>query len=198
MSARIVRLVWMMALAAGAAASAAWAGDEHSGDFVVGVSGAGQLAVEGDFDEAFLLPPIAFPVSGWALDDPGFMSLDADEPDEDFFVLGAGANVVFEIVALDPAMKVWRPAFLGVLDEAGEQWMLGESFDLHPWWHIDSEDGGFNPLQTEWSVSFRMIDTGTTGYEASEVYTARFTNVPEPGALALVAMGTVALVRRRR
>jgi len=177
----------------------AWpAAAQHDDDFVVGVSGTGVLTPEADLDEAFSLPPFnSGVVVGWFGSEPGFASLDEDEPDEDFFMLGVGADVWFVLVAVDPALKVYDPFFN--LMSPGDSFALGgHEFDEHPFWHIDSDDAAFDPSQTEWHATFRLIDTGTTGYGASDDYRVAFTNVPAPGAVALLAPAVAAALRRRR
>lgn len=172
--------------------------DPHEGDFVVGVSGAGVLKLEADPDEAFFLPPFdSGGIVGWFGAEPGFASLEEDEPGEDFYTLGVGADVWFVLVAADPAFKIYDPFFNPM--SPGDSFAFGgHEFDEHPFWHIDSDDAAFDPMQTEWHVTFRLVDLGSTGYGVSEDYTATFTNVPTPGAGALLALGGTWGARRRR
>lgn len=172
----------------------------HEGDFIVGVNGSGQLAMEADTDEQFFLPAASGLLNGWALDDPGFMALEEDEPAEDFYQLGAGAEVVLEVLAISPAFQAWTPGFINVLDVSGDQWSIGgNSFDEHPTWHINSDSLAFDPSQTKWSITFRLIDLGSTGYSPSEPVTAVFTNVdpdqpiPTVSEWGLIIMGLLLL-----
>lgn len=186
------------------ASSAALAGGGHGhtdDDLVVGITSAGQLAVEFNFAELIELPEItAGPLSGWGLDDPGFFNLDADEPDEDFFVLGAGADIRFEVIAFDAALKGWTQGFASIFDDAGEFFPLGSpDFDEHPFWQIDSSDAGFDALQTQWNATGRLIDVGTTGYAPSAPFTLSFVPVPEPASALLLSLtGATLLLRRTR
>lgn len=169
----------------------------HDDDFVVGCTGAGQLAVEFDFDENPVLPPVQGLLNGFALDEPGFMALGEDKPTEDFFTLADGASIVFEAVSFSPVLSAWTPGFLSQLDQPGEQWVLGgTSFDEHLTWHIDANHPSFDPVAGPWSATFRLLDLGTTGYAASPDYTVHF--VPEPGVLALVTIATLPLLWRRQ
>lgn len=177
------------------------AGDDHGheGDFVVGRSDTGQILVEFDANEPYELPPVSGLLNGWALDDPGFMSLAEDEPDEGIFTLEPGASIALEVVAIDAALSAWTPGFADRLDAAGETWTIGgDEFDEHPTWHIDLDDPSFDPGQTSWSVTFRLLDQGATGYTASDDIAVSFVAVPEPGALALMVLGSVAAGLRRR
>ncbi|GIK18540.1 MAG: hypothetical protein AMXMBFR77_01160 [Phycisphaerales bacterium] len=174
------------------------AANPHDGDFIVGVNGLGKLMIEADLDEAFYLPPFnAGGVVGWFGDDPGFASLDEDEPGEDFYTLKTGADVWFVLVAVDPAFKVYDP-FFNLMSPGDSFWLGGHEFDVHPFWHIDSADPAFDPARTEWHATFRLIDLGGTGYGVSDDCRVAFTNVPTPGAGALLVLAGTAWVRRRR
>lgn len=179
------------------AAGTALAQPHHDDDYAVGVNGAGQLAIEGDFDEAAYLPPFSDSgINGWFGDEPGFASLDVDEPDEDFYMLDTGADIYFELVSLDPAFKVYDPFFSPM--SPGDSFAFGgHEFDEHPFWHIDSDDAAFDSNQEIWNVSWRVVDLGNTGYGDSPVYTSQFTNIPAPGAM-LFALAAPAAIRRRR
>ena len=196
-----MRFVRVLSIVAGLSLfSAAALADGKEGDFNLGRSSSGQLKVEFAAD----LFPFALPLSpepelsGWAFDDPGFFSIDFDEPAEDFFQLANGANISFEIISIDAGFKVWTTflTLLPPLVAPGDQWNIGEvPFDTHPWWNIDPTDPGYDPLDTEWSVTFRLIDIGTTGYSPSEPITATFT--PEPAGLGALALGLLLAARRR-
>ncbi len=178
----------------------AHAGDDHGheGDFIVGRTGSGQLAVEFDSDKAFELPEVAFiPSDGFGLDDPGFMALDTDEPGEDFFTLAGSAEITVELVSRDADLQVLDDTvFTTLLANPSDQWALplGNSFDVHPFWFVDDPD--FSELGQTNSFSFKLVDLGGT-YTDSPTYTADFINVPEPHSLALVLVGAAALIRRR-
>ena len=183
-------------------AGTAWAdeGHQHEGDWIIGQGPTGQLALEADLDEAIELPLFsnAF-YTGWSSNEPGLEALESDEPDEDFYTLGAGAEIYLKVVGIDAAFKGLETnlgpiAFAAVNDE----WYIGdEDAHNHAWWFIDSTDAGFDPLQTTWELQFQIIDLGTTGYTPSETYTATFTPVPEPATLALLTLGGLVTVRRR-
>lgn len=170
---------------------------EHEGDLVVGRSGENRLQVEFDFAPPIALPAVNGLLKGWALDDPGFDHLESDEPEEDFYALGDGAQIRFDVVLFWPAFKAWSPGFATVLQSSGDSYVFPDGNLLHGHldWHIDSQDPQFDPAAGPWMASFRLVDIGTTGYSPSEVYTFTFT--PEPSCGALLALGGLTLLRRR-
>jgi hypothetical protein len=126
------------------------------------------------------------PLFGFGLDEPGLISIESA-------VMGLvppdpGANLVLEVIAFDPALRGWTPGF-------GASFRFpGDTFDLggvpaheHVFWHIDATDLGYvaPPAQTEWNATFRILDTGSTGYLPSEPITVTF--LPEPGSVVLLA-----------
>lgn len=165
--------------------SRGWAqhhGDEHAGDVTVGfaicVDSSRHLELELDAEEVFELPRVDGVLQGWALDDPGFRSLDEDEPEEGIFALQPGARILLEVVAIDAGLKVHSPGFVSVLDAPGEQWELGSApFDTHPVWHIQASmntpmaSGDGESLRR---VTFVLRDVGVTAYGASREVTLQF------------------------
>ncbi len=195
---RMTSLAVILAAATAPVAYAGGDGHEHEGDLIVGRTGAGQLAIEFDFDEPIVLQPTSGLLNGWALDEPGVDALEEDEPGEDFFQLSLAADLVWVVTAIDSALKAWLPGFVDVLDGAGDEWHLGDvdSLHQHATWHIDSDTPGFSPSASPWSMSFRLEDRGLSAYCDSPIYTMTF--VPEPGSLALLSLGGFALRRRAR
>ncbi|MEM7165543.1 MAG: dockerin type I repeat-containing protein [Planctomycetota bacterium] len=142
----------------------------------------GQVAVGFDSSELFALTETSGVLTGWTGDEPGFVTLDMDEPAEELLAPAAGASFVLEVLSLDPALKAHTPGFASVLTAPGDSWTMGSPpFDDHPVWHIDSTDPGFNPNQTQWTAVFRINDVGTTGYAPSTPFTIVFTNPTPPG-----------------
>lgn len=176
-------------------------GHEHEGDIAVGwtdfgVSGGPKyLATEFHYDEEHTLPPIGGPVLwGWLGDEPGFDHLHEDMPDEDFYTLDPGAEVIFEVLAIDDGLNIWTPGF-GETLTVGDTFVLGdEELHRHLGWHIDATIPGVDPELYTYSATFRLSDSGTTGYGISEAYTLTF--VPEPATALLALAG--AIVRRCR
>lgn len=172
----------------------------HSDDIEVGYNpGTNQIVAEYDADlYPWLLPPSEEPaLAGFALDDPGFVSIvEVEEPGE-FEPLSLLANIRLRVLSASPAMKVWDPlgpGEPGFQIEGSRLWTIGPRFfDTHPWWQIDTSDLAYDPAAGPWSVTFQLIDA-TGVHESSEPVTLTF--IPEPGALGLLA--AAALVLRRR
>lgn len=194
-----LRMAWMFGSICLACPTMTRAGDDHDhADIIVARTLAGQLAIEFDAKMPIALPPASGLITGWAADDPGFMSLMKDEKDEGLFVPSPMSIVVLELISVDPGLKLWRPGFSGVLANPGDQWIIGSpDFDAHAIFHIDANDPAFDPDVSEYFLSFRLLDSGTTGYSASDEITLSFTPVPEPPALVLLAAGALAAARRR-
>ncbi len=158
---------------------------EHGDDFVIGVSSGGQLKFEAEpveENEIFSLETVSGILNGWAGDEPGFMPLDKDEPDEDFFPLAIGAEIQLVLVSIDPALKAHTPGFGDVIDQSGDAWTIATvttdppAFDEHPTWHIDSDDPSLALNQVVWKGTFKFVDAGSTAYADSEEFTLRFSN----------------------
>ena len=62
---------------------------------------------------------------------------------------------------------------------------------------IDADHAAFDSLETQWDVSFKLVDRGTTLYADSAVFTLSFTNVPEPATGVLLIVGAITLRRRQ-
>ena len=189
----VLSLVGLFAL------SAAAKGQIKDDDFNIGIdSDTNQLSIIWN-GEIIELPPIEDgPLSGWGIDDPGFITL--EEPFESFLPPETGANIVLEVLSFDSALKAWEPGFGAVFHSPGDLWDIGPvPAHEHPFWHIDSADSGYVPGQTEWDATFRILDTGSTGYAPSEPVTVTFV-IPEPstGAFMLLAAGCGLKRSRRR
>lgn len=171
----------------------------HEGKMHVARTLGGTLKVHDfDFMDVGVMELATAPLAGWSTHDPEFDSLESDDPLADAYVLNAGAKIFLQVVTFTPALKLWDHELTSSVSGAGETWSLGEQpFMRELVWHIDSADPGFNPGMTEWTATFRLIDTGTTAYSPSTEYTLRFTNVPAPGA-AILMLGLAGAARRRR
>jgi hypothetical protein len=197
----------------GFATSVAFAedGHEHEGDFVIGVTGSGQLRFE--FDEQILggeefiqLLPIDPPTpgvfEGWTSDAPGFDHLHVAEPTEDFYPMLAGASIYLMGIDLDAALYVrssglGSPVAISPTPALGSLLIGDEELHTHGIWHVDSLAAGFDPLQTQWQGTFKFADLGSTGYADSNPFTLTFTNVPEPTSIGILALGSLLVFRRR-
>ena len=174
----------------------------HGDDGIIGIDAAGKLAIEMDLDEAFEFEEFfsGSGLNGYISDEPGFAALGEDEPDEGFFMLGADADIHFQLVgASDPEMQVYNP-FFDVPGLAGGDTFAfgaGNAFDTQPFWFLNTDLPSFDPAKQEWSVFFRVVDMGTTGYTDSDVFEIRFA-IPAPTSASLLGLAGCVALRRRR
>lgn len=184
------------ALFVAASASTARAGIKPD-DVNIGIDAANnQLAILWSGEEVEL-PELSGPLHGFGLDEPGLITI--ENPVLGLDPPAPGANLVLEVISFDAALKGWEPGFGASFRNPGETFNLGGvPAHEHVFWHIDSSDGGYvaPPAQTEWDATFRIIDTGSTGYLPSEAVTVTF--LPEPSCLALLAFGGVGVRSRCR
>lgn len=145
--------------------------DEHF-DVLVAATGAGGGNLAGDYDFSEPVPVFLSATLGgldlYSAADPGFAPLEADEPDEGFYVVDDGVDVRFEITALDPGVRV---KFADVtLDDVGDSVVLGTTPELHTHgeWQVVVPEG---TTSGNFSLSFRFV-TDSPDYGPSEPVTA--------------------------
>ena len=163
----------------------------HETVLVVGRSAAGQLKISVDLHHAVGLPESAFPgIPGYAAASPEFHSVGSDDAANDFFRLAPTSNTQFVVTAADPGIGIYTitgmlplntPVFLGPPD-----------FDNHPIWHVPA-----GPIGANYNLTLKLQDTTGT-YTDSAPLVIPFTTVPEPGAIAMLALCALALRRARR
>jgi hypothetical protein len=116
---------------------------------------------------------------GWSNANPGFdhatSSVGGVSP------LTSTVQIQIEVVALDPALVAFGPAFSYTLESPGQRGLLGGA-DLHTHvtWFIDEDDPGFDPGQCVWAGTFKLVATAG-GLQPSLPFTLRFANVPVRG-----------------
>jgi len=166
---------------------ASTASTQHAGDVFVGRSLAGQLKIgpvgSGGFvpeDNIVVLPAVSNPpglFNGWSDNNPGFDRLVVNQPALDLYILQSGVQVRLELIQCDPAFKAITASF-AVIDVPGERALLGgSSLHTHLTWLIDSDDPNFDPQKTLWRATYKLVDTGTTGYSDSAPFTFYFASV---------------------
>ena len=145
--------------------------DEHFDVLIAATSeDGGDLAADYDFSEPV---PVFLSATLGGLDlysaaDPGFAPLEANEPDEGFYVVGDGVDVSLEITALDPGVRVKFGTV--TLDEVGDSVVIGTTPELptHGEWQVVVPEG---TTSGEFSLSFRLV-TDSPDYGPSEPVTA--------------------------
>ncbi len=158
---------------------------QHETDILVGKS-AGKVA----WSPAGFMPGSGYSpllrvdtfLHGWSNANPGFdaarNAVGGVSP-----LTGSTVQIQLEVVALDPALVVFGPAFSYELNSPGDRGLLGGS-DLHTHltWFIDEEDPGFllEPDKCAWEGTFKLVDTGG-GLAPSAPFTMLFATVPVRG-----------------
>ncbi len=184
----------------------AFAGDKEHSDFEVGQDGSAihALVVGGDADilsgaEPIELFPITDPFSalnGWyAAAEPGWESVEADEPDEGLFTLLAGHQTALHRNAFDTGLAMFDAGENAILTSDGSSYLF--TSDVAGAFHEDLTFAAppETPLRTELVASLRLTDlAGIHG--DGESFSLRFVILPEPGTLALLGLGIAALCRR--
>lgn len=157
---------------------------QHAGDVLVGRSAANQLRVSpagsgGYIPDANIkvLPPVSGLFNGFSDNNPGFDHIVADMPGIDFLTLQSGTQVRLELVSVDPACKAVTASF-AVIDVPGERALLGGNLlHTHLTWLVQSDDPAYDPLRVLWRATFKLVDTGSTGYSESAPFTFYFASV---------------------
>lgn len=174
--ARCAALAWFFAWSASGAVVRAGV-DE--GDVIVARSAANQLRIDGYAPDAEItvLEPSSGLFNGWTGTEPGFDHLVMDEPENDLLTLENGCQIRLELVAADPAFRAITNTFT-IIDDPGERALLGgAALHAHLTWHVNSDHSGFDPLKVLWRATFKLVDTGTTGYATSSEFTFHFATV---------------------
>ncbi|MEM1355897.1 MAG: PEP-CTERM sorting domain-containing protein [Planctomycetota bacterium] len=140
--------------------------------------------------------PVPFNTTPTENDDLGFLS-EYEGPDggsfEGFFVAQlTGKSDNF-------AASFGGDAIFTALDSIFELSTLGDpGFDTHPTWALTNAEGDLTPGFAEFDIY--NTDAGEVG--STEAFIGDFrivlTPIPEPGSIALLGLGGLALLRRRR
>jgi hypothetical protein len=109
----------------------------HVTEIIIGRDAAGRLKVEVHGHSPIELNPTVFPNTvGWAEGEPGFETLQVDQPGEDFFVPASTANLAFTLISTDPGVRVLNNTGSAPL-LPGQTYPLGPPFfDIHPFFNI--------------------------------------------------------------
>ncbi len=182
-------------------------GHEHT-DFEIGQDGSAShvLLIEGDQDmlmgiEPIVLEPLSDPFStldGWFVAaEPGWEGLEQDEPAEGLFALLPGHQIGLQRVSFDAGFSMFDGSENPILAGDGASYVFPA--DAKGGFHDDLifAAGPGTLLGSELSATFLLTDAeGLHG--DSEPFSLSFAVVPEPGTLALVGLGVLGFVGRRR
>ncbi len=184
-------------------ASAASAQHHHEGDFVIGQSGAPnfEIHIHGDSDilsgeEPILLYPGEGAFEGFFVaDDPGWIGLEENEPDEGMYLLLDGHQVSLKQISFDPGFSMFDPTTGPILDSDGSTFLFpldGEGFI-----HRHLIFAGEGELGDTWSATFQLVDLSGL-HAASDAFTLQFVAMPEPASVLLLVSGLAVVSLRRR
>jgi len=182
----------------------------HEAGLIIGRTGSQPLTLSFEIphSDPIVLNPASGFFNGWEMHDFCINALGTAEPDEDFYPLSSNSTIRLQIVSIDPGLMVINPNFFGdpvnypPADASGESILLGSgtSLHIHPYWYAESANPAIGPnWQGTLNATFKLVDTGSTGYLESAPFTLSFTNVPEPMTATLLGLAGIAgMVRRRR
>ena len=181
-------LCCMNTIAATASLVAQEAPHDH-GDIIIDQS-SNQLTIEADLDELIILESSTNPfLPRYLGSEPGFETLESNEPDENFYMLDGASDVYLKLISKDINLQVLS-ADVNISLGDGDVLTLGGS-DVHT--HLV-----FNILPAYsggvLSDTFQLEDHGASAYISSDPFTMTF--VPEPTAIVLMGIGGLMAKRK--
>lgn len=202
---KISHLLLSLLIIAGTMTTPVLADEEPHTDLEVGLMpGTSQLMIAGDEDLLGGLESIElFPGSGFfdgmfAESEPGFEAVEIDEPGEiDAINTALAHQISLERVAFDSGFEMYEPPFSQILATNGSLYQFVQEAPDETGFHNDLIFAANGIVGDTFAATFRLVDP-SGNYSASEPFTLNFVNVPEPATAALLLMGAVTVVRRRR
>jgi hypothetical protein len=156
-------------------------GDEHT-EVTIGSSAVGGGMLVGEYDYADDVHLAFAACLGGTGDDcaggialysaanPGFTTLEEDEPEESLFTLAADTPVTLEVTAIDEGLSVRFGEV--TLDAPGETTLLGRA-PFHADVEVQAAVAGGEIPAARWNLAFRLTTT-VPAYAASSEYTLHF------------------------
>lgn len=194
------RIAIITLLVSGAAAFAQPHG--HGDDFIIGRTGVSpfQIMIEADPDVMSGEEHVPLPLGEgayeglFAINDPGWIGLEEDEPDEDFYMLQTGHQVSLKRISFDDGFSMFDATAGQILENNNDTYLF--PLTTEGMIHSHLIFAGDGPEGTVWQATFQLVDPSGL-HAASAPFTVSFEAVPEPATLALLALGSLALLRRR-
>lgn len=110
---------------------------------------------------------------GWSDNDPGFDH--AGETMNGVSPLPPSAEIVLEVIALDPALYVVDNSSQVLFLPGDATFLGGDNLHIHLTWFIDEDDPAFDEDQCVWEGTFRLVDD-SGALNDSAPFTLLFTN----------------------
>ncbi|MEQ8770214.1 MAG: hypothetical protein RIB60_06865 [Phycisphaerales bacterium] len=194
----------IVAAAVGAVTVATPSAEAHPYGWRIGQDSSGQIKVDFLWDVTHKAWRTEPGFAGLIDDGLNFEEWPVPNPAIDLNPIDAGSKIVIEIVSFDTGVQLWDPDDLaaGPISSAGEQYSIGTggtSFVRNAVWEIDYTNPGFDDSKGVWEASFVFRDLSGLMSD-SQVYTYKLepSAVPMPATAAVLGLGGLVAVRRRR
>ncbi len=199
---RIHRIAWrysglILCIVSGHAAA------QHT-DFVVARDASNTLAMEAP-DERILTGDVPIrleriesgPLAGfYALNQPGWESIEADEPDEGLFLLQTPHRVALKRLTWEPGFQMFDAALQPILENDGDtyEFAQGPPGAIHTDLFFALESGSFS-IRDEVVGTFQLVDLQST-HTASDPFTLRLRvplNAPAVSTWGVILAGLLTM-----
>ncbi len=155
----------------------------HAGSIKIARNSSNKLIVTDLPDEKLLLDPINNIIfKGWINIDLGFDYIQVDDPNNNIFTLQGDHNIVILPVSIGPGAEAINPMTFNILHSGSHPAIhnipIGPGhLDIN--WFIRRDVVGTGFLGSK-TITLKMADYGTTGYQTSEPFTVHIQNILSP------------------